>query len=59
MEVLGVASDQRRYFGKSYREAREMLARFKDYFKVLFKAKPVLGGEVIPISGSGIISHGE
>lgn len=59
MEVMGVASDQRNYFGGSYREARETLARFKDFFKALVKADPVLGGEAIPISGSGLISHGE
>ncbi len=59
LDVLGVASDQRNYFGQSYREGREMLARCKDFFKALVKSDPVLGGEVIPISGSGIISHGE
>lgn len=59
METLGVASDQRSYFGETYREARETLARFKDFFKALIKADPVLGGEAIPISGSGLISHGE
>ena len=59
LEVLGVASDQRSYFGTAYREARETLARCKDFFKALIKADPVLGGEVIPISGSGLVSHGE
>lgn len=59
LEVTGVASDQRKYFGQSYREAREMLARVKDFFKALVKSSPVLGGEAIPISGSGLISHGE
>lgn len=59
LQVMGVASDQRNYFGDAYREGREMLARFKDFFKVMFKAGPVLGGEAIPISGSGLVSHGE
>ena len=59
LETAGVASDQRNYFGGVYRETREMLARFKDFFKVLFRADPVLDGETIPISGSGVISHGE
>ena len=59
MDVSGVASDQRKYFGASYREVRETLARFKDFFKALIHADPALGGEVIPISGSGLISHGE
>ena len=59
MDVSGVASDQRKYFGASYREVRETLARFKDFFNALIHADPALGGEVIPISGSGLISHGE
>ena len=59
LEVLGVASDQRNYFGGMYREGRETLARFKDFFKALIKADPALGGEAIPISGSGLESHGE
>ena len=59
LTVCGVASDQRDYFGTTYRELREMLARFKDVFKALMRSKPVLGGDAIPISGSGLISHGE
>jgi len=59
LQVQGVASDQRNYFGQSYREGREMLARCKDFVKTLFRMDPVLGGEVIPISGSGILSHDE
>ena len=59
LETVGVAADQRSYFGRGYREAREMLARFKDFFKALVHADPVLGGDVIPISGSGTVSHGE
>ena len=59
LTVCGVASDQRDYFGSTYREVREMLARFKDVFKALLRSKPVLGGEAIPISGSGLVSHGE
>jgi len=59
LQVQGVASDQRNYFGQSYREGREMLARVKDLFKSFFRMDPVLGGDVIPISGSGILSHDE
>ena len=59
LEVQGVASDQRNYFGQTYREAREMLARCKDFFKAFFKMDPVLGGDAIPISGSGILSQDE
>ena len=59
LETYGVASDQRRYFGQSYRDAREILARIKDCFKALLRSKPTYGGEAIPISGSGIYSHDE
>lgn len=59
LDVIGIASDQRKYFGQAYREGREMLARVKDFFQALIKSDPVLGGEVIPINGSGLISHGE
>ena len=59
LTVCGVASDQRDYFGTTYRELREMLARFKDVFKALLHSKPLLGGDAIPISGSGLISHDE
>lgn len=59
MEVRGVSSDQERYSGQFYRDFREMLAIAKDYLKVAAEADPVVGGEVIPINGSGLISHGE
>lgn len=59
LAAVGVASDQETYFGQNYREAREILARNKDFFKVLLHGKAQYGGEVIPISGSGISSHAE
>ena len=59
LEVMGVASDQEKYFGQSFRESREILARIKDFFKSMLRSKPTYGGKVIPISGSGISSHGE
>ena len=59
LDVWGVASDQEEYAGQSYRDLREILARIKDFGKAAIKSESVLGGEVIPISGSGIISHGE
>lgn len=59
LEVMGVASEQQTYFGQRFRESREILARIKDFFKSILRSKPTYGGEVIPISGSGISSHGE
>lgn len=59
LEVRGVSSDQETYVGQLCRDFRELLARIKDFGKVYIKAEPALGGEAIPISGSGLISHGE
>ena len=59
LNVIGVASDQEKYAGQSIRELREVLARDKDFFKVMVKSKPTIGGETIPIDGNGTESHGE
>lgn len=59
LDVKGAASDQASYRGQQARDFREFLARNKDFFKVMTEASSLLGGEAIPISGSGIISHGE
>lgn len=59
LTVYGAAADQLTYAGQPMREIREVMARVKDFFKVMGKPESVLGGEAIPISGSGIISHGE
>lgn len=59
LKVMGIAADQMKYSGQPAREIREVLARVKDYFKIKGKPEASLGGEVIPISGSGISSHGE
>ncbi len=57
IDAVGVSSDQQSYAGAVYREIREVLARAKDFFKVLVKAPPVYGGEEIPITGSPDLSH--
>ena len=59
IEVCGVASNQASYFGQKYREAREILARVKDFGKANLRMKATYAGDAIPISGSGITSHGE
>ncbi len=59
IEVCGVAAEQDSYFGQSYRELREILARDTDFVKAILRQKATFGGEAIPISGSGISSHGE
>ena len=57
IDAAGVSSDQQSYAGATYREVREVLARAKDFFKVLVKAPPVYGGDRIPITGSPEMSH--
>lgn len=59
LTVRGVSSDQMKYRGQAAREAREVLARVKDFFKVMTRPEAELGGEAIPINGSGISTHGE
>ena len=57
-EVLGAASDQELYAGQFAREIREVAARNKDFFLVRTSAG-AMGGEEIPITGDGTVSHGE
>ena len=59
LSAKGIASDQERYMGQPFRELREVAARMKDFGKCIIKPAALLGGDAIPISGSGISSHGE
>ena len=51
--ALYVAAADVSYRGQSYREAREMLARAKDFCNAALKRKPRLLGDAIPVSGNG------
>ena len=53
----GANSDPRKYSGQLYRELREILARNKDFILSLFKVKPKILGESIPVSGNGNITN--
>lgn len=57
IDAYGVASNPRQYAGQSYREARELLARTKDFLYVIVKPKPKYLGETIPVSGNGDITN--
>ena len=57
IRARGVASNQQKYAGRYYREAREVLARDKDFFKGIVKAKPTFLGDEIPIDGDGTTTH--
>jgi len=53
LDAYGVASDYRSYAGQSYYSAREMAARVKDFFQVIFTPQPTILGEAIPLDGDG------
>lgn len=57
LEVYGVASDPRIYAGQSSREAREVLARVKDFFYAIVKPEPTYLGDSIPVSGNGNLTN--
>ena len=57
IEAYGVNSDYHTYWGQSNREAREILARCKDFVKTIFKPEPTYLGETIPVSGDGNITN--
>ena len=57
IEAYGVNSDYHSYWGQSNREAREILARCKDFIKTIFKPEPTYLGDAIPVSGDGDITN--
>ena len=57
MEAYGVHADYRTYINQSVRDAREVLARVKDFLYVLFRPEPTYLGEAIPISGDGNVTN--
>lgn len=57
MEVKGVPCDTAVYYGDTYRKAREMLARVKDFGYTIVKPKPTYLGEAIPVSGDGNVTN--
>lgn len=57
IEAYGVTSDSQQYAGQTYREAREILARVKDFIYVIMKPKPTYLGEAIPVNGNGDLTN--
>lgn len=57
VEAYGVTADPRQYVGQTYREAREILARVKDFFYTIGKPEPAYLGEAIPVSGNGDLTN--
>lgn len=57
LESHGVTSDYHTYAGQSIRDAREVLARVKDFVTCIFKPEPTFLGESIPVSGNGDVTN--
>lgn len=57
LEAYGVSSDYHVYPARRRNEAREMLARTKDFMTSIYKPEPTYLGEVIPISGNGDLTN--
>lgn len=53
LEADGVPADLREYFGQPARDLREIAARVKDVFSVLFHIKPSCLGAPISLEGDG------
>lgn len=57
LDAYGVASNPQEYHGQFYRDVREILARVKDYFQVIFKPKSKYTGSTIPVIGNGDVTN--
>lgn len=57
LEAYGVSSNPRQYAGQEIRDLREVLARVKDFFKVIVKPNPTYLGDVIPVTGNGDLTN--
>lgn len=57
LEAWGVPALEVEYYGQSYRELREMLARAKDFYTAWLQPQPKYLGEKIPISGNGDLTN--
>ena len=57
IDAKGVICDQKQYPGATYRWAREVLARNKDFVYGIIKPKPTYLGDVIDIKGNGDVTN--
>ena len=58
MEAIGVPSDYRAYGGQPLFSSREVLARTKDFFKVIAQPPSKFVGESISLAQSGDVTNG-
>lgn len=59
MEAVGVPSEARMYGGQLWFSTREVLARTKDFFKVIAAPEPEIMGETISLDQSGDVTNGK
>ncbi len=57
IEAYGVDADYRTYRGQFMRDAREILARCKDFVQCIAKPDATIGGEKIDIAGNGDVTN--
>ena len=57
IEAYGVPADFNTYAGQGARDAREVLARTKDFATTIFKTKPTYLGDFIDIHGDGDVTN--
>ena len=57
VEAYGVSAAPTIYAGQKLREAREIIARPKDFVKCIIKPPATILGEVIPVSGDGNVTN--
>lgn len=57
LDAVGVPAENIRYYGQTYREARELLARAKDMIYTFTKPEPTFLGEKISLELSGDITN--
>lgn len=56
-KVVGADSTTYRMYGQTVRDLREIFAREKDFFKVIFRPKPTFLGDRIDLNQSGDITN--
>lgn len=57
IETYGAPSARTEYQGSWILDAREMLARGKEFFNMMIQPEPTYLGESIPISGNGVVTE--
>lgn len=58
IEAYGISADERNYRGQKYMDAREVLARAKDFIWCIVKPEPTYRGEKISLRGNGSQTDG-